>query len=119
MKRDIIIIGVATLGLVACEKTELRETTQDRYLPQPVDTVKVTDNYYLDGYSACTATALGEGRTLNAANLFLDGAELYVANFAGKCVDVFDAESLKYKRSMANENAPWHATCMWKATMCL
>lgn len=102
MKRDIIIIGVATLGLVACEKTELRETTQDRYLPQPVDTVKVTDNYYLDGYSACTATALGEGRTLNAANLLLDGAELYVANFAGKCVDVFDAESLKYKRSMAN-----------------
>ena len=47
--RMMIGVGVA-LALTACEQTEVREITEDRYLPQPMDTVKITDNYYLDGY---------------------------------------------------------------------
>jgi DNA-binding beta-propeller fold protein YncE len=35
-------------------------------------------------------------------NLFLDGDELYVANFAERCVDVFDVKRLTYKRSISN-----------------
>ena len=42
------------------------------------------------------------GRDLNAVNLFSDGEELYVANFAGKCIDIFDAETLELKRSISN-----------------
>ena len=70
-------------------------------VPQPVDTIKVADHFYLDGHLSRTAEDLG-GRPLDAANLFHDGEELYVANFAGKCVDVFDAETLEFKRSMSN-----------------
>ena len=102
MKKGIMICAGIVGILTACEQTEIREIPEDRYVPQPVDTVKVTDNYYLDGYTARTAADLGEGRMLQAVNLCLDEGELYVANFAGSCVDVFDAESLKYKRSMAN-----------------
>ena len=102
MKKGIMICAGIVGILTACEQTEIREITEDRYVPQPVDTVKVTDNYYLDGYTARTAADMGEGRTLQAVNLCLDEDELYVANFAGSCVDVFDAEALTYKRSIAN-----------------
>ena len=102
MKKGIMICAGIVGILTACEQTEIREITEDRYVPQPVDTVKVTDNYYLDGYTARTAADLGEGRILQAVNLCLDEDELYVANFAGSCVDVFDAEALTYKRSIAN-----------------
>ena len=102
MKKGIMICAGIVGILTACEQTEIREITEDRYVPQPVDTVKVTDNYYLDGYTARTAADLGEGRTLQAVNLCLDEGELYVANAAGSCVDVFDAEELTYKRSIAN-----------------
>ena len=102
MKKCIMICAGIVGILTACEQTEIREITEDRYVPQPVDTVKVTDNYYLDGYTARTAADLGEGRTMQAVNLCLDEDELYVANFAGSCVDVFDAEALTYKRSIAN-----------------
>lgn len=99
----ILMIGAtAILVLAACEKTEVRETAEDRHVPQPVDTVEVVNNYYLDGYTARTASVLGEGRTLQAANLFLDGDELYVANAAGNSVDVFSAGNLAYERSIAN-----------------
>ncbi len=70
-------------------------------MPQPVDTIKVADHFYLDGYLSRTSEDIG-GRQLNAVNLFSDGEELYVANFAGKCIDVFDAETLELKRSMSN-----------------
>ena len=43
--RMMIGVGVA-LALTACEQTEVREITEDRYLPQSMDTVKITDNYY-------------------------------------------------------------------------
>ena len=99
--RMMIGVGVA-LALTACEQTEVREITEDRYLPQPMDTVKITDNYYLDGYISRGAEDIGEGRTLQAVNLFLDGDELYVANFAERCVDVFDVKRLTYKRSISN-----------------
>ncbi len=61
-------------------------------MSQPVDTIKVADHFYLDGYLSRTSEDIG-GRQLNAVNLFSDGEELYVANFAGKCIDVFDAET--------------------------
>ena len=102
MKKGMMICAGIVWILTSCEQTEIREVTEDRYVPQPVDTVKVTDNYYLDGYTVRTASDLGEGRTLQAVNLCLDEGELYVANFAGSCVDVFDAEALTYKRSIAN-----------------
>ena len=82
MKKGIMICAGIVGILTACEQTEIREVTEDRYVPQPMDTVKVTDNYYLDGYTARTAADLGEGRTLQAVNLCLDEGELYVANFA-------------------------------------
>lgn len=102
MKKGIMICAGIVGVLTACEQTEIREITEDRYVPQPVDTVLVTDNYYLDGYTARTAADLGENRTLQAVNLCLNDGELYVANFAESCVDVFDAEAMTYKRSIAN-----------------
>lgn len=67
------------LALASCDKTEIREITEDRVVPQPVDTIKVADHFYLDGHLSRTAEDLG-GRPLDAANLFHDGEELYVAN---------------------------------------
>lgn len=91
MRKNMIMIGAGMmLALASCDKTEIREITEDRVVPQPVDTIKVADHFYLDGHLSRTAEDLG-GRPLDAANLFHDGEELYVANFAGKCVDVFDA----------------------------
>jgi WD40 repeat protein len=102
MRKNMIMIGAGMmLALASCDKTEIREITEDRVVPQPVDTIKVADHFYLDGHLSRTAEDLG-GRPLDAANLFNDGEELYVANFAGKCVDVFDAETLEFKRSMSN-----------------
>ena len=100
MRKNMIMIGAGMmLALASCDKTEIREITEDRVVPQPVDTIKVEDHFYLDGHLSRTAEDLG-GRPLDAANLFNDGEELYVANFAGKCVDVFDAETLEFKRSI-------------------
>ena len=102
MRKNLIMIGAGMmLALASCDKTEIREITEDRVVPQPVDTIKVADHFYLDGHLSRTAEDLG-GRPLDAANLFHDGKELYVANFAGKCVDVFDVETLEFKRSMSN-----------------
>lgn len=102
MRKNLIMIGAGMmLALASCDKTEIRELKEDRLVPQPVDTIKVADYFYLDGHLSRTAEDLG-GRPLDAANLFNDGEELYVANFAGKCVDVFDAETLEFKRSMSN-----------------
>lgn len=119
MRKNIIMIGAGMmLALASCDKTEIREITEDRVVPQPVDTIKVADHFYLDGHLSRTAEDLG-GRPLDAANLFHDGEELYVANFAGKCVDVFDAETLEFKRSRATVTARWHAMFMLKATISL
>lgn len=89
------------LAMASCDQTEIREITEDRVVMQPVDTIKVADHFYLDGYLSRTSENIG-GRDLNAVNLFSDGEELYVANFAGKCIDVFDAETLEQKRSISN-----------------
>ena len=83
MRKNMIMIGAGMmLALASCDKTEIREITEDRVVPQPVDTIKVADHFYLDGHLSRTAEDLG-GRPLDAANLFHDGEELYVANFAG------------------------------------
>ena len=93
MRKDVMMIsaGLMMLAMASCDQTEYREITEDRVVPQPVDTIKVADHFYLDGYLSRTSEDIG-GRQLNAVNLFSDGEELYVANFAGKCIDVFDAD---------------------------
>lgn len=96
-----ISAGLMMMALASCDKTEYREITEDRVVTQPVDTIKVADHFYLDGYLSRTSEHIG-GRDLNAVNLYHDGEELYVANFAGKCIDVFDAETLELKRSISN-----------------
>lgn len=96
-----ISAGLMMLAMASCDQTEYREITEDRVVPQPVDTINVADHFYLDGYLSRTSENIG-GRDLNAVNLFRDGEELYVANFAGKCIDVFDAETLELKRSISN-----------------
>ena len=103
MRKDVMMIsaGLMMLAMASCDQTEYREITEDRVVMQPVDTIKVADHFYLDGYLSRTSENIG-GRQLNAVNLFSDGEELYVANFAGKCIDVFDAETLELKRSMSN-----------------
>ncbi len=84
MRKNMFMIGAGMmLALASCHKTEIRVRTEDREVPQPVDTIKVADNYYLYGHLSRTAEDLG-GRPLDAANLFNDGEELDVANFAGK-----------------------------------
>ena len=95
MRKDVIMIsaGLMMLAMASCDQTEYREITEDRVVPLPVDTIKVADHFSLDGYLSRTSEDIG-GRQLNAVNLFSDGEELYVANFAGKCIDVFDAETL-------------------------
>ena len=94
MRKDVMMIsaGLMMLAMASCDQTEYREITEDRVVPQPVDTIKVADHFYLDGHLSRTSEDIG-GRQLNAVNLYYDGEELYVANFAGKCIDVFDAES--------------------------
>ena len=105
MRKDVMMIsaGLMMLALASCDKTEVREIIEDRLVPQPVDTLKVSNHFYLDGYLSRTSENIG-GRQLNAVNLYHDGEDLYVANFAGKCIDVFDAETLELKRSISNAN---------------
>ena len=99
MRKDVMMISaeLMMMAMASCDQTEYREITEDRVVSQPVDTIKVADHFYLDGYLSRTSENIG-GRQLNAVNLFSDGEELYVANFAGKCIDVFDAETLGLKR---------------------
>lgn len=69
MRKNMIMIGAGMmLALASCDKTEIREITEDRVVPQPVDTIKVADHFYLDGHLSRTAEDLG-GRPLDAANL--------------------------------------------------
>lgn len=96
-----IILGGVVLTLLACEKTEIRETIEERMIPQKVDTVKVADNYFLDDCLRRTATDIGGDRSLQTVNLYLDGDELYVANPGGKSVEVFDAKDMKFLRRIA------------------
>ena len=70
-----ISAGLMMLAMASCDQTEYREITEDRVVPQPVDTIKVADHFYLDGYLSRTSEDIG-GRQLNAVNLFSDGEEL-------------------------------------------
>ena len=103
MKKNILVMILTgmVLALASCEKTAVSETTEDRYIMDPADTVEVINNYYLDGYLARTSADMGD-RKLKAVNLYLDGDELYVANVDGKSVDVFDAKTMNYQRSISN-----------------
>ena len=73
MRKDVMMIsaGLMMLAMASCDQTEYREITEDRVVPQPVDTIKVADHFYLDGYLSRTSEDIG-GRQLNAVNLFSD-----------------------------------------------
>lgn len=46
MRKNMIMIGAGMmLALASCDKTEIREITEDRVVPQPVDTIKVADRW--------------------------------------------------------------------------
>lgn len=88
----------------SCDKVEIQEKWEDRYINQKVDTVQVIDRYYLDSCLVRKAADLGNDKTFETVNLFLDGEDLYVANFGGKSVELFDAGTLTYKRSFAKDD---------------
>ena len=69
MRKDVMMIsaGLMMLAMASCDQTEYREITEDRVVPQPVDTIKVADHFYLDGYLSRTSEDIG-GRQLNAVN---------------------------------------------------
>lgn len=103
-KYKIFIYGMLMLALAcSCEKVEIRQKWEDRYVNQKVDTTQVIDRYFLDSCLVRKASDLGTGKVLEAVNLFLDAEELYVANFGGRSVEVFDAGTLAYKRSIAKD----------------
>lgn len=86
----------------ACQKTEYTDVWEDRYTDQQVDTVGVRDNWYLTDHIVRTAADLGTGRQLQAVSICTDGDALYVANEKGGSVDVFDLETMNFRRSMSN-----------------
>lgn len=108
-----LLCGTALALLAAsCDKgTEIREIWEDRYTDQKTDTVAVIDNYYLDGHVVLTADALGDGRPFGPVTLFLDGDDLFVANAGGGSVELFDARTLKHKRSYGNERTQARDVC--------
>ena len=57
MKKNILVMILTgmVLALASCEKTAVSETTEDRYIMDPADTVEVINNYYLDNYQDRTS----------------------------------------------------------------
>lgn len=96
-----LLIALAAL-LVSCEdQIKVKEIWTDRYIDQKLDTVRIIDNWFLDGQIIRTAEDIENTSGLLAMNLFLDGNEIYIANKQGKSIDVFDAETMNYKRSFS------------------
>ena len=119
MRKDVMMIsaGLMMLAMASCDQTEYREITEDRVVPQPVDTIKVADHFYLDGYLSRTSEDIG-GRQLNAVNLFsssvsasntsmhlpaklardvyVEGEHLFVAAGDSREVQIFDKKTGKY-----------------------
>lgn len=105
MKRNnIIILTVAICGILsACEDVVLKDVWEDRYLGQQTDTIARIDKYMLDSAIIRTSGDLPDKKAFGSVNIYLDGKDLYVANFAGKCVDLFDAPTMEYKRSYSKD----------------
>ena len=61
MRKDVMMIsaGLMMLAMASCDQTEIREITEDRVVMQPVDTIKVADHFYLDGYLSRTSENIG------------------------------------------------------------
>ena len=57
MRKDVMMIsaGLMMMAMASCNQTEYREITEDRVVTQPVDTIKVADHFYLDGYLSRTS----------------------------------------------------------------
>ena len=90
--------------LSSCEdKIEVKEIWVDKYVEQKLDTISVIDNWYLDNMTIKDASDTGNEDGLLAMNIHLDGNNLYIANKKAKCVEVFDAESLEYKKSISHD----------------
>ncbi len=89
--------------LVACERTEYKDIWADCYVEPKLDTIEIKNNWYLAEPMLCTADSFDSQKDFVPFNLFLDGDNLYVANQKGKCVDVFDAKTMKYKNSLEHD----------------
>lgn len=111
MKRsNIIILALVACSIIfgACEDVVTKEVFEDRYSEQKTDTLARIDRYMLDSAVVRTSKDLPDHESFSCVNLYLDGSDLYVANFGDKCVDLFDAPTMQYKRSfmVRNQAAP-------------
>ena len=88
------------VSFISCEDTEYKDVWEDRYVESKLDTVGVINNWFLTDRMTCSAENLINGKGFKAFNLFLDGENLYVANYKGKSVDVFDVRTMAYKHSL-------------------
>ena len=76
---------------------------KDREVGQKMDTIARIDKYMLDSAIIRTSADLPDNKAFSSVNIYLDGKDLYVANFGGKCVDLFDAATMEYKRSYSKD----------------
>ena len=106
MRRNQMIISAALAAcgiLSACEDVVLKDVWKDRHPGQKTDTVARIDKYMLDSVLVRSSEDLPGKKAFNGVNVCLDGKDLYVANFGGKCVDLFDAATMEYKRSYSKD----------------
>lgn len=106
MKRNhiIIVLTVVVCGILsACEDVILKDVQKDREVVQKTDTLARIDKYMLDSALIRTSADLPDNKAFSSVNIYLDGDDLYVANFTGKCVDLFDAVTMEYKRSYSKD----------------
>lgn len=105
MKRNnIIVLTVVACGVLsACEDVVLKDVWEDRELGQKTDTIARIDKHMLDSAVFRTSEDLPDNKAFSSVNIYLDGKDLYVANFTGKCVDLFDAATMEYKRSYSKD----------------
>ncbi len=106
MKRNhiIIVLSVVLCGILgACEDVILKDVWKDREVGQKMDTIARIDKYMLDSAIIRTSADLPDNKAFSSVNIYLDGKDLYVANFGGKCVDLFDAATMEYKRSYSKD----------------
>lgn len=106
MKRNhiIIVLSVVVYGILsACEDVVLKDVWKDREIGQKTDTIDRIDKYMLDSVIIRTSGDLPDKKVFSSVNIYLDGKDLYVANFTGKCVDLFNATTMEYKRSYSKD----------------
>lgn len=102
MNKIIITLALfASTGIfMGCEQ-EASVIVRDELVPQPTDTVTY-NSFYLENEKIINKDAFPEAANFGPISTYLDGTDLYVANFAAKRVDLFDVVTMTYKRSFSN-----------------